>query len=104
MLFLLIVIVTQVAFLIVARDATGAAVSAAARRAARPGVDLSAERARLAEDLGRVVAGAEDIVASVDSDGALVTVRAGLRWLPPGPDLVPIVIRASSTAPVVVPP
>ncbi|MEN8113628.1 MAG: hypothetical protein ABFS21_04520 [Actinomycetota bacterium] len=102
--FLLIVIVTQVAFAVVARDTTEAAVSAAARRAGRPGADLNVERARLTEELSRVVAGATDVTAVVESDGSRVSVRAGLRWMPPGPDLVPITIRASSSAPVVVPP
>ncbi|MEN8234267.1 MAG: hypothetical protein ABFR89_05025 [Actinomycetota bacterium] len=102
--FLLIVIVTQVAFAVVARDSAAAAVSAAARRAGRPGADLEVEQTRLADELSRVVAGATEVTALIQTDGSRVSVRAGIRWLPPGPNLVPITLRASSTAPMVVPP
>ncbi len=103
-IFLLIVIVTQVAFVVVARDTAQTAVAAAARRAGRPGSDLGVEAARLEGELARIVPGASDVNAIVESDGDGVTARAAIRWLPPGPDLVPITIRAASTAPLVVPP
>lgn len=103
-IFLLVVVVTQVAFAVVARDATEAAVSAASRRAGRPGADFGVESARLVAELSRVVAGAVDANAIVESDGSNVRVQAGFRWVPPGPDLIPITIRASSVSPLVVPP
>lgn len=103
-IFLLIVIVTQVAFIVVARDTAQTAVAAAARRAGRPGSDLGVETARLENELARIVPGASSVDASIDSDGVDVTARAAIRWLPPGPDLIPITIHSASTAPLVVPP
>ena len=103
-IFLLIVIITQVAFVVVARDTAQTAVSAAARRAGRPGGDLGAETVRLESELVRIVPGASNVEAVIVSDGVGVTARAAIRWLPPGPDLIPITINAASTAPMVVPP
>ena len=102
--FLLIAIVTQVAFVVVARDAAQTAVAAAARRAGRPGADLGVESARLTEELTRVVPGAIGVTASLDAEATAVTARASIRWSPPGPDLIPIELHAASTAPMVVPP
>ncbi len=103
-IFLLIMIVTQVAFVVVARDTAQTAVAAAARRAGRPGSDLGAEVVRLEGELARIVPGASIVNASIEFDGVGVTAQAAIRWLPPGPDLIPITLRAASTAPVVVPP
>ncbi len=103
-IFLLIVIVTQVAFVVVARDTAQTAVAAAARRSGRPGSDLGVEERRLEGELARIVPGASSVNAFIESDGVAVTARAAIRWLPPGPDLIPITIHAASTAPVVVPP
>ncbi|MEA3502249.1 MAG: hypothetical protein U9R47_05690 [Actinomycetota bacterium] len=103
-IFLLIVIVTQVAFIVVARDTAQTAVAAAARRAGRPGSNLDVETVRLESELARIVPGASNVNAFIESDGAGVTARADIRWLPPGPDLIPITLHAASTAPIVVPP
>ncbi len=103
-IFLLIVIITQVAFVVVARDTAQTAVAAAARRAGRPGSDLGIEVSRLKDELARIVPGASDVNAFIESDGVGVTARAAIRWLPPGPNLIPITLHAASTAPIVVPP
>lgn len=103
-IFLLIAIVTQVAFVVVARETAQTAVAAAARRAGRPGADLGAERARLAEELTRVVPGAVGVSTSLDAEVAAITASASIRWSPPGPDLIPITLNATATAPMVIPP
>jgi hypothetical protein len=103
-IFLLIAIVAQVAFVVVARDTAQTAVSAAARRAGRPGADLGAERARLAEELTLVVPGAAGVATSITADATAVTTSASIQWSPPGPDLIPITIRATATVPLVAPP
>ena len=103
-IFLLIAIVAQVAFVVVARDTAQTAVSAAARRAGRPGADLGAERARLAEELTLVVPGAADVATSITADATGITTSASIQWSPPGPDLIPITIRATATVPLVAPP
>jgi len=102
--FLLIVIITQVAFVVVAQSTARTAVSAAARRAGRPGSASAVEQQRLAEELGSVVPGASDIVATVEYDEAGVAASAVIRWVPPGPDLIPITLRVTAHAPLVVPP
>lgn len=103
-IFLLIAIVAQVAFVVVARDTAQTAVTAAARRAGRPGADLGVERARLAEELTRIVPGAAAVTTSLDAEATAVTASASIQWSPPGPDLIPITLRATATAPMVVPP
>jgi hypothetical protein len=104
LVFLLIAIVTQVAFVVVARDTAQAAVTAAARRAGRPGADLEVVRARLTNELIRVVPGAVEVVTSLNADETAVTARASIQWSPPGPDLIPITLHTAATAPMVVPP
>ena len=103
-IFLLIAVVTQVAFVVVARDTAQTAVTAAARRAGRPGADLTLERSRLADELSRVVPGATAVAADLESDDGAVTARAAIQWSPPGPDLVPITLHAEATSLMVVPP
>ncbi|HZJ49015.1 MAG TPA: hypothetical protein VFD97_08300 [Acidimicrobiia bacterium] len=102
--FLLIVVITQVAFVVVAHDTARTAVAAAARRAGRPGSDAAVEQQRLAEELTRVVPGASAVNAVIEFDEDGVSARAAIRWTPPGPDLIPITLRVEATAPLVVPP
>ena len=103
-IFLLIAIVTQVAFVVIARDTAQTAVAAAARRAARPGAELTVERSRLADELTRVVPGATGVAADVESGDGSVTARASIQWSPPGPELIPITLHAEATSLSVVPP
>jgi len=102
--FMLLVIIVQLAFVLVAREVSQTAVDAAARRAARPSADLVAVEERLIAELGAVVPGAQDVVASVASTGERIDVAASITWAPPGPDLVPVVIHVEAATPAVVPP
>lgn len=102
--FMLLVIIVQLAFVVVAHSTVGAAVDAAARRAARPGADLGQVEDRLTLELTSVVPGAQEVEASVAADAGTIDVAAAVSWAPPGPDLVPVVIRAHSSAPQIVPP
>ena len=102
--FMLLVIIVQLAFVIVAREVARTAVDAAARRAARPAADLVQVEKRLTEELAAVVPGAQGVDASVRLTAEDVEVDAKITWAPPGPDLVPVVIRVESTAQLVVPP
>ena len=102
--FMLLVIIVQLAFVLVAREVSQTAVDAAARRAARPSADLVAVEERLIAELGAVVPGAQDVVASVASTGERIDVAASITWAPPGPDLVPVVIHVEAATPTVVPP
>ena len=102
--FMLLVIVVQLAFVLVAREVSQSAVDAAARRASRPSADLRAIEERLTSELATVVPGARDIDALVQTTGERVDVDAAIEWSPPGPDLVPVVIRVASSVPLAVPP
>ena len=103
-IFLLIAIVTQMAFVVIARDTAQTAVAAAARRAARPGAELAMERSRLADELTRIVPGATGVAADLEAGDGSVTARASIEWSPPGPDLIPITLHADATSLWVVPP
>ena len=102
--FLLLVLIVQVAGATTARHAAEAAVSAGARRAARPGAQADAEEARLAADLAASLPGARDsrVPLSLGPERAVATAR--FRWLPPGPNWMPIIIAVEAAAPRVVPP
>jgi len=102
--FMLLVIIVQLAFVLVAREVSQTAVDAAARRAARSGTDLVAVEERLTVELAAVVPGAQEVEATVQSTGETVDVDAIINWAPPGPDLVPVVIKVRATVPLAVPP
>ncbi len=102
--FMLLVIIVQLAFVLVAKEVAGTAVDAAARRAARPAADLVQVEERLSAELERVVPGAEGVEASVRLVAEDVEVKATITWAPPGPDLLPVVIHVESTAVIAVPP
>ena len=102
--FMLLVLVVQLAFVLVAREVSQSAVAAATRRAALPGADLVDVQERLSTELGGVVPGAQQVDVLVQSSGTAVQVDAAITWAAPGPDLIPVVIRVRGTAPVVVPP
>jgi Flp pilus assembly protein TadG len=102
--FMLLVIVVQLAFVLVAHQTLTAAVDAAARRAARPAADLAQIEDRLASELASVVPGAQTVEASVAATVGTVDVEASIVWAPPGPDLVPVTIRSRASVPRIIPP
>ena len=102
--FLLLALIIQVVGAATARHAAEAAVSAGARRAARPGADAGAEEARLAVDLAAALPGARDLQVEVRLEDEEALAAACFRWLPPGPDWVPITIAVQAAFPRVVPP
>lgn len=102
--FLLLALIVQVVGAATARHTAEAAVSAGARRAARPGADTAAEQARLATDLAAALPGARDLEVEVSLAGEEARAAARFRWLPPGPDWMPITIAVQAAFPRVVPP
>jgi hypothetical protein len=102
--FLLLTLIVQVVGAATARHAAEAAVSAGARRAARPGADAGAEEARLAADLAAALPGASALQVEVSLQSEEAVAAARFRWLPPGPDWVPITIAVQAAFPRVVPP
>jgi Flp pilus assembly protein TadG len=102
--FLLLLIIVQLAFVLVAREASQSAVDAAARRAALPSASLLEVEERLSAELEAVVPGAQAVDVSVRSNAGRIDVEASVDWAPPGPDLVPVAIRVHASTPVVVTP
>lgn len=102
--FILLTVVVQVGFLVVARSAASAAVQGAIRSASVDVSDSTAIEERLARDVAATVPGAENAVVSVTTDGHTVLGVVEFDWVPPGPDLVPVRIVVTRNMPVVVPP
>jgi hypothetical protein len=102
--FLVLAVLAQAAFLLVARQTAEAAAEAAARAAARPGASPAAEADELFDQLVAAVPGAVDpsVEVSIEDELAVATVTFG--WVPPGPDLVPVRITVVGRAPLVVSP
>lgn len=102
--FLLIAVVVQLGFLVIARSAISASMEASARRASLPDAVAAAEEGRLAAEIRAVVPGIELISADVERSAEEATVTATFDWTPPGPDLIPVrftLVRAHAS---VVPP
>jgi hypothetical protein len=102
--FILLTLIVQVAGAAVARHAAEAAVSAAARRASRPGALAAAEEERLAADLATALPGATGVKVSIEMRPKRALASARFRWLPPGPDWLPLTIVVRGSAPRMVPP
>ena len=102
--FVLLTLIVQVGFLIVARTAAGVALEAAVRDGSVAEGSLEAARSRLDRDLAAMVPGADDAEIELDSDGFTVTGSVSFEWTPPGPDLIPVRISITRRAAVAVPP
>ena len=101
--FVVLTLIVQIGFLVVGRGAASTAIEGAVRRAATNG-DLAAVEQRLGRDLRATVPGTVDAEISVTSDGRMAKGTVSFDWEPPGPDLIPIRISVTRSAPVVVPP
>ena len=102
--FLLLTLLAQAAFLVVARETASAAAEAAARAAARVGASTADQEATLLERISASVPGAVDPRAEVRADEDWVVASVTFRWRPPGPDLLPVEVTVEATSPMVVPP
>ena len=102
--FLLIAVVVQLGFLVMARSAISASMEATAGRASLPDGDTRAEESRLGTEIHAGVPGIEVIATDVDRSAEEVTVRATFDWTPPGPDLIPVRFTLVRTHSSVVPP
>jgi len=102
--FVLLTVIVQVGFLVVARTATATAVEAAIRDVALEPDSLGAAEVRLHRDLLATVPGVEMAEVSVTSDGQVISGSVEFDWVPPGPDFVPIRIVVHRSGTVAVPP
>jgi hypothetical protein len=94
--FVLLLLIVQIGFLAGARSMAVSAVESSARRVST-GADIELEEHRVLAELQAAVPGVrvqEIDIAVADSQ---VVVLARMRWIPPGPDLVPVAfdVRAS---------
>jgi hypothetical protein len=102
--FLLVAVIVQLGFLVIARSAVSASMEAAARRVAVPDGDAVAEESRLGVEIKAVVPGIEILGTSIERSDRDVIVRATFEWTPPGPDLIPIRFTLERSHARVVPP
>jgi Flp pilus assembly protein TadG len=102
--FLLVAVIVQLGFLVIARSAVSASMEATARRAAVPDSDVAAEKSRLGVEIKTVVPGIEILGTSIERSDQDVTVRATFAWTPPGPDLIPVQFTLERSHARVVPP
>ena len=103
-LFLVMLVVAQIAFLVVARTSVGASVDAAVRDAAREPAALEHHRQALSERVATLLPGASLSDVAVHQRADTVIARVAFRWVPPGPDLIPITIVVEAERSIVVPP
>ncbi|MEN8040498.1 MAG: hypothetical protein ABFR95_03250 [Actinomycetota bacterium] len=97
-------LIVQIGFLVLARSAAGTSVEAALRKAAVSRVDPALVRQGIARDVSAVVPGAEDVVVEVVSDQENLHATVSFRWIPPGPNLVPVTVGIHRSAVQIVPP
>lgn len=103
--FLLLAVVVQVSLALVARASAQGIVDAAARHAARPGVDVADVATQVVTRIGAGVPNASGVAATVTAGGDdEVQVTARFDWTPPGPFLGSVGIAVGAAAPRLVPP
>ncbi len=102
--FVLIALVVQLGFLVIARSAVGVSLDASVRRAAEAGTDAAAQRERLVSEISAVAPGVTVIQLDFARSSAAVTITAVVEWVPPGPDLVPVRLAITRSHALVVPP
>jgi hypothetical protein len=102
--FILLTLVVQIAFLVIARNAAATAVDASVRRVAINPDSVEEERVRLARDVQALVPGTVDLHVVLEQEGALIQGSLSFDWQPPGPDLIPVTILVERQAPIVIPP
>jgi hypothetical protein len=102
--FLLVTLIVQLGFLVLARNVAATSVEAALRRAVS--ADLSEEIVEdgLARDVRAIVPGANDVLVDVEIDATMVVAQVRFRWIPPGPDFVPMTMSIERSIVRVVPP
>ena len=99
--FFLLALIVQVAFLFSARASAQAAVDAFARKGS---VAESWSPAEFVAEVDRVLPGADNISVTVERSSAVATATLEFSWDPPGPRLIPVVVKVVGRAPVINPP
>ncbi|GMQ92956.1 MAG: hypothetical protein BMS9Abin12_0433 [Acidimicrobiia bacterium] len=101
---MLLALIVQIGFLALARNVAATSAEAGLRKGVIADLDVETVRVGLVRDLSAVVPGAEDISVEVTDDATVLRAVVSFRWVPPGPDFVPITVVIERTAVRVVPP
>jgi len=102
--FLLLTVIVQLGFLVLARNVAATSVDAALRKAVSADLSEAAVEEGLARDVRAIVPGANDVIVDVAIDSTAVVALVRFRWIPPGPDLVPVTMSIERSIVRVVPP
>jgi len=97
-------LIVQLGFLVLARNIAATSVEAALRKAVVNETAQGAVQAGLERDVRAVVPGATEIVVDISSDPVVMSALVRFKWVPPGPDLVPIMVSIERSVTRVVPP
>lgn len=104
MAFLLLTLITQIGFLIVARHSAHVAVGHASIAAARDGASTAEVASDLRDRLLATVPGILSPEVEVTIADGVARAVTRFQWLPPGPGWALIEVAVDSQAPAVVPP
>jgi len=88
--FLLMLLIVQLGFLVLARNVAATSVDAALRKAVVAELGEGSLQSGLERDVLAVVPGATAVHADVVIEDDVMRAEVRFRWLPPGPDLVPV--------------
>lgn len=102
--FILLALIVQVGFLILARSAAATSLEASLRRGVVLEVDSEILAERIARDVVAVVPGASDVLVRVVRSESEIEAIVEFRWIPPGPDLVPVTVTVTRRVVSVIPP
>lgn len=102
--FLLLLLIVQLGFLVLARNVAATSLDAALRRAVATDLGERTVEQGLERDVVAVVPGASDVRVDIVVEGNVMSAEVRFRWLPPGPDLVPVNVRIERSIVTTVPP
>jgi len=99
-----VTLVVQLGFLVLARNVAATSVDAALRKAVSADLGEGTVEEGLVRDVRAIVPGANDVTADVEIESTAVVALVRFRWIPPGPDLVPMTMSIERSIARVVPP
>ena len=102
--FVLLALIVQIGFLILSRSTAASTVESGLRRAVAGDLDPGTVENRIERDLLLVVPGAEGVNVDVTSGRETIHALVRYRWIPPGPDLLPVTVSIERSAVRAVPP
>lgn len=102
--FIVMLVVVQIGFLVLARSNVAATIDATLRQAATTPEDIDRHRSVLAERMERGVPSVTVEHVTMELDGDRIDASVTLHWTPPGPDLTPVSFTVERERTIVVPP